>query len=515
MIRRRLLTGTFTNLAAKATSVGAWFVLTPYLLEKLGPGGFALWVLLTSMAWYGFLLDLGIGGAVVKYIAEHVARGERREAQELVASAVCLFTGLAVVAVALGVAVAPILPAVLGVAPEARSQAAWLIMMTGVNVAITIGMTPSFSVMQGLQRYDLYNGAHIAATFWEVGAVVIALSLGGGLSGMVAAFIPANILTCCVAAWLVRRAAPDLRLRWRGATRASLKKIGTFSGSLFAMDVGGRLQTKTDEIVIALFRPLTAVTPYALARKLAELSEAVVVQCVRVIMPLASELHAGADTRKLRTLYIAASRVAIGIAMPVAVVLALLGGEILTLWVGPSYAAYAQLVAILAVAYLARSSQRPAFEVLQGMARHHLIAITSVASGAASIILSIVLLPLFGVYGVAVGALVPSVVSSLGVVMPFANRTLRVSRHQAVREIWLPVALPATTAAAALWMLRRQFDGPSLEMVVAGCALTFVTYAVGYLSMPAAVFERRLLSDAMTSGVRRLRQLRPGLSKLG
>jgi O-antigen/teichoic acid export membrane protein len=515
MIRRRLLSGTCSNLAAKVIAVGTWFLLTPFLLERLGATGYALWVLLTSIAWYGFLLDLGIGGAVVKYVAEHVARGERQAARELVASAVRLFAALAVAAVLLGVLLAPILPGLFGVAPESRSEASWLIVMTGVNVAITIGMTPSFAVLRGLQRYDLYNGAHIVATFTEALAVVAALLAGGGLFGMIAAFIPVNILTCCMAVWLVRRTAPDLRVRWRGASRAAMRKIAGFSGSLFVIDFSGRLQTKSDEFIIALFRPLAAVTPYALARKLSEVSEAIVAQCVKVTMPLASELHAGADVVKLQKLYITASRIGIGVAMPLAITLVMLGGDILTLWVGASYASYAPLVAVLTIAYLFRSCQQPAIEILKGMARHHLIAATALASGAANIILAVMLLPAIGLLGVAVATLVPSLISTVCVVTPFANRILHVTWRRALREIWLPAGAPAGIAIAVLWTLQQRWQGDPLQTVAAGGAVTIVVYTLGYLTMPACESERNLVIDLAAGGIRRSRELARRLSKIG
>jgi O-antigen/teichoic acid export membrane protein len=510
MIRRRLVTASCSNLAARATAVGTWFVLTPFLLETLGPGGYAVWVLLTSIAWYGVLLDLGIGGAITKYIAEHVARGERDAAREMVASAMWLFTGLAIAALVIGVCIAPILPAVLGVAPEARREASWLIAMTGANIAITIGMAPSFAVLSGLQRYDLHNGAHIAATLFEATAVVAALLAGGGLTGMMAAFIPANIATCCLAAWLVRRTAPDLRIRWRGATRSSVKQIARFSGSLFVIDLSGRLQTRTDEFIIALFRPLVAVTPYALARKLAELSEAIVTQCVRAAMPLASELNAGADIGRLQRLYVTVSRLSLAIAMPLCVVLALLGGEILTLWVGPGYAAYAPLLAVLAVAYAFRSSQRPAIEVLQGVARHHTIARIALASGITNVALAVLLLPAYGVMGAAVAVLIASVTSTIGAVVPFANRTLEIPWRRAISEIWLPAVVPAAGATASVWIVREGLRLPTLEMVCAGGFVAALAYAAGYLIMPAATAERRLLADLATGVARRVQAgLRP------
>jgi O-antigen/teichoic acid export membrane protein len=309
-----------------------------------------------------------------------------------------------------------------------------------------------------------------------------------------------------MAAWLVRRAAPDLRARWRGATRDGFRKIAGFSGSLFVIDFSGRLQTRTDEFIIALFRPLALVTPFVLARKLAELSEAIVIECVEVTMPLASELHAGADIAKLQRLYVTACRIAIGISMPICIVLVLLGGDVLTLWVGPSYAPYAPLVAVLALAYAFRSSQRPAIEILQGMARHHVIAAAALSSGVMNVVLSVLLLPRMGLMGAAVAMLIPSALATVCVVMPFANRTLQVTWKRALREIWMPAGLPAGVAAALLWTLQRRVELDTLEMLVAGVVLTALVYAIGYLSMPAAGVERRLLADLVIGASRRLRR---------
>jgi FkbM family methyltransferase len=499
-MRRRLLTGTVTNLGAKVIAVGTWFLLTPFLLTQLGPGGYAIWVLLTSVAWYGFLLDFGFGGAVVKYVAEHVARGERDAARELIAGAACLFAGLAAAVFAFGLAAAPVIVRLLGIPANGQADAEALIVMTGANVAITLAMTPSFAVLRGLQRYDLYNGVHVTATMLEAAGVVIALRSGGGLHGMVAAFIPINLLTWCLVAWVVRRTVPDLRVRWRAARLGAVRRIASFSGSLFVIQGSGRLETKTDEFVIAFFRPLAAVTPYALARKLAELTDMIVVQCVQVAMPLASELHAGADNNQLRRLYLASSRMALAIAVAMTLVLAILGGDVLELWIGDSYRAYAPLLALLAVAYLFRSSRTPAVEILQGMARHHLVAGVALASGVANLILSVVLLPILGLAGVAVGTLIPNVASLL-VVMPYANRTLGVPHREAVREIWMPAVAPAVPVGALLWVLRDTFTWEPLSIVLIGGLVGSVLYVALYLSMPAAAVERQLAADAIAAAV--------------
>jgi len=309
---------------------------------------------------------------------------------------------------------------------------------------------------------------------------------------------------------LIKYVAPDLTLQWRGANLATLRRIASFGWSAFVIDVAGRLQNKTDEFIIAVFGALSAVTPYALARRLGEATALATVQCLKVVMPLASELDAVDHGRKLRNLYVVASRLALGIAGPVAVVLLILGGPILALWVGPVYAAHANLVAVLGLASLIAASQWPAGEILQGMAKHRIVAATSLAAGVANMALSILLLPPLGLMGVALGTLIPTAIASLCVVMPFANRTLNVSWHTALWEIWLPGILPGACAAGVLLTLERRVETPTIGVLVSWVVVTLLVYGIGYLSMPASRAERQLVSDLMIEGSRRLRRLRPG-----
>ena len=516
MIRQRLLTGTISNFAGKLSTVVVWFVLTPFVLSRLGPSGYALWVLMGAISSYGFLLDFGIGGAVVKYVAEHVARGEHAAARALIASALWVYIALALLTVAMSVLLAPALTNAFGVAPHLQSTARLLVILTGINVALAIAATPPMSVLRGLQRYDLYNAIYIGASLMEAVTTTAALLMGWGVIGMSLAAIPVTIASGAASIIITRRVAPQLPLGGRGANMVALRQIASFSSSLFAIQVAGRLQSKTDEFVIAFLGMLNSVTPYAVARKLGGVTEIIAVQMLKAIMPLASELHAADQENTLRRLYIAASRVALGIAVPVAVVMAIIGGHLLTLWVGAAYAEHAPLVAVLGVASLITASHWPAVEILQGMAKHRLVASAWLVMGIANVALSALLLPIFGLIGVALGTLVPTTIGCLFVVMPFANRMLGVSWRAALQEIWMPACIPGIAAAGVLWLLQRGVDSPSAMRVGLWIAATFLVYGAGYLSMPGASAERQLIGDMRASGSRRFRAARAieaGVSK--
>ena len=146
------------------------------------------------------------------------------------------------------------------------------------------------------------------------------------------------------------------------------------------------------------------------------------------------------------------------------------------------------------------SRSGPRAGILQGIARHRIVATTSIAAGVANVALAILLLPRFGLMGAAVGNLIPTAVSALAVILPFANRTLNVTWRDALREIWLPAVLPGVGAGAMLWMLHLKSASPSSALLAGWIATTMLAYVVGYLSMPASGAERRLLSDVLTGG---------------
>jgi O-antigen/teichoic acid export membrane protein len=79
-IARHMARSMASNLAGQVLVLAAWFALTPFIVHELGASEYGLWVLVASFVAYGDLLDLGVGTAVTKYVAEHRTRGESDEA---------------------------------------------------------------------------------------------------------------------------------------------------------------------------------------------------------------------------------------------------------------------------------------------------------------------------------------------------------------------------------------------------------------------------------------------------
>ncbi len=500
MIARRVAIGGATNFAGKAIALGTWFLLTPFILGRLGPVAYGVWVLVGSIGAYGYLLDLGVAGAVVKYVAEFRARGEWDEAHALVAAALRVYLVLGLIAVALGTCVAFVAPTLLNIPPADQPSTGWAIFLTGLSIGVSLAFMPATAVLRGLQRFDLYNLVVTTGTLLTAAVTVVALLAGAGLVGMVAASVPVTVLMQLVSVALVRRTAPELDFGWAGPWRGQLSRITKFGGASFALNASATLQTRTDEVVIAAFLPIALVTPYALARRLSEIALLVADQFIKVLLPVSSELVATQDAVRLRAVYIVSTRLTLAVLVPSSLILVIFAAPVLTAWVGPAYAAAAPLVTILAVAALFRGVSWPAATLLQGMDRHHRIAVLSIASGLANIGLSIVLVQVLGVTGVAYGTLIPTAIEAM-LVLPYGLRVVRIDQGVGLREMILPPLLPALPMALVLLGMREWLAPTGLDFLIPA-AVGLAVYAGLYPLLDATRPEREMVRSVALATVR-------------
>ncbi len=490
-ISHRIIRSTFANYLGQIVTFGTGFVMTPFILHQLGPTTYGLWLLVGAVMAYGRLFDLGITDAVIKYTAEYRARGEGAQARSLIATALSIYTVVGLIVFILAVLLAPIFPILFNVPPGDQATATWLVVLMGLAAGISIPCATTYSVLAGLQRFELINVIGISGTLLTAVATVAVLLLGGGPIGMVAVSIPITLIMQVPMVRFIYRSAPELRFGWRGASRSLVRTVFSFSSAVFVTQVSGQLQSKTDEIVIGAFLPIIAVTPYALAHKLSDIPQLLSRQFLKVLMPIASGLYAEGDRTRLQGLYIAGTRLALASFLPVGGIVVLLAQPLLTTWVGAVYASSAQLVTILTIASLIDTSQWPASSVLQGMAKHRRLAIFSIASGLVNLGLSLALVRPLGVTGVALGTLIPTSIVCFVFIMPHTMRILDIRARRMISEVFLPAILPAVPMIIVVYMIRMIFPLTSWLALACAAGSGLLVYVIGYLGFGASAVERQ------------------------
>jgi O-antigen/teichoic acid export membrane protein len=501
------LRSTISNYVGRIINLTVWFFLTPFVLNHIEPTLYGLWVLVGSVMSYGTLLDLGISAAITKYVAEYRARGEWDNARHLVGTALVTYVTLSCIVILLSIAFAPLFPRLFNIPAENHSLSIWLTILAGLGTGLAVPINSTIAVLRGLQRFDLLNLISIVSTVLLACATVAVLVLGGGIIGYAIVGTAINVVMAVPAVWLIQSIAPDLHFGLVGASRPMFKKLTSFSSSIFMIRIGGQLESKTDEIVIGAFLPVSTVTPYSIARRLSAFPTLLAEQFLTLILPLASKLHAENDQTRLRSVYITSTRLTLAIFLPVGISLIFLAGPFLGFWVGEEFAEYAYLVLILSLAGMIDTCTWPAGFVLQGMGLPRFSGTMSILTGIFNLVLSLILVRRLGLTGVALGTLIPTSIVCLGLVIPYTVRKIGVNAVDMTRQVLIPAFVPVLPLSLTVSWLHQNVPLISIGSILLVGGTGFLIYGAVYLCMGANIFERDLIRNITIHILNRARTL--------
>jgi len=491
----RILVNVLTNYAGKFVLLGTWFFLTPFILRQIGASAYGVWILAGSFVSYGSLFDLGITGAITKYVSEFHGKDNYEQAHDLVATTLWIYTILGLIVILISGVLAPLFPVFFNLPASEGGIASQIVFLSGIGLGISLPGGTTIAVLRGLQRFDLVNVLSITGMLLYALMVVIVLRLGGGLIGMALANIPFTLLMQIPAIWLIYRIAPKLRFGWRGAKIKYIRSITSFSGAVFIIAIAEQLKTKLDEVIIGAFLPISAVTHYYFAHRLSEIPQLLTDQFTKVLMPLSSQLNSRNDRSGLLQLFLVSTRITAAIFVAIGCCVVILAKPFLAIWVGVEYTQYTGLVYFLTAASFVEILTWPAGAVLQGMSRHHVLAPIAIGSGILNLILSILLIRPFGLTGVALATLVPNMVEGIFLVLPYTLRELQIDGRTVIKEIILPIILPSILLASVLLLLRANVR---IESIISlGCVggIGILSYLIMYISLGKNLHERRIIRD--------------------
>jgi O-antigen/teichoic acid export membrane protein len=505
VLRRRMALSTASNVGGTVFTLATWFFLTPFILHRVGPGNYGLWILVMSLVGYGTFLDLGVSSAVTRYVAVYRRQGDSEQMQGVVSAGLVVFLIGGLLVLIASLALAPFLPGFFEIAKSQDPSANWLVVFAGLAVAVSLPTTATLAVLRGLQRFDLVNIVSSVGTIVTAVAIVLILHFGGGVVAITAIQAPLELLMQIPMVLAIRRTAPALRLTVRGANLNFIRGVASFGAAQSLIRVSVEARRRGPEAVIGAVLPVARVTSYSVARRFSDLASMLSEQFIATLMPLASELHAGGESIRLRAVHLASTRVATAVFLLAACPAAVLARPFLTAWVGSAYGNESKLVYILLAAGLTVTIAWPSLAILIAMGRNRMLALFTLGSAVLSIGLAVPLIDSFGLTGGAVAVLIATASESLGLAVPYSMRITGVRVGPLVRSSLVPAFVPAIPALPVLYGLREFLRPGSLPAVAAIGVVGAGVYAAVYLALDATASEREPLQALAARAIRRLR----------
>jgi len=350
------------------------WLLTPYVLHHVGDEAFGLWVLVVTLVGYYGLLDAGVRSSILRYMSRHRALGDQESAREVVATAFYYY---------LGACVLVILATSLSVDPASRFFAVHdqvlgafksLLWLAGVVQGLSLPLAVFSASLEAAGRYDQVYVIRVGSLAVRVVAVIIVVRAGGGLFGVGAAVLLSQLLAYVIQLPLAVRANQGLSLHPKWVRKRVFQNMLGYGSISLTICIAEKLRSSIYPVVIARFLSPVAVTFFSLPVKILSLPTEGIGTMTEIVNPVSSELEARNDFAKLRELILLSVQAAFLLLAPMAAFLFTFGRELLTLWVGNSYASCYSLLVLLTLGTGTAATQCCVQSMLFGIERHkHLI----------------------------------------------------------------------------------------------------------------------------------------------
>lgn len=490
--QKRYWVNTATNYLRVVLRLGGGIVLFRLTYQYLEPATFGFYSLLWSLFGFTVLLDFGLGFTVQKAVATASAHGRYEEASRLVATVFWCFVAAGVLLFVTSLAFRELFLDAVKIPPEHRAEfaRAYLVFFIFLSAGLPAGLFPE--MLRGLQRIDLVNWLLIGGLSINLAVLATALIAGWSFPLIMLVSVATAVLPNAAAAFLVFRRAPGLSLAPAHFHIGSIQGVLGFSLVAYTITFTNLIMSRTDQAVISMSIGIAFVALYQAGYKAAEMFNLFSVQLQDALTPAAAQLHARGDRAGVLHLLTASTRMTTSLTVPLALLCAAYLEPLVRLLTGlkeiePAIRYTGWLLIAATLSSLLTNSCSKRILMMCGWEKSLLRA--SLADAVANLVLSLVLVRVWGVAGVAAGTLVPTFLVGVFWVLPLTARFTERPLSALLREAYLPgllAGLPAALVLGALLWFAPVPDSAGLpDLAWRGALVGAATLAGGWRHLRA------------------------------
>jgi len=477
----------------------AGFILTPYLIRRLGDDRFGLWGLAFSYLEYAVLFDMGLRTAVVNQSSRMQALGERGAINEVINTALFYFVTIGLLLMAAFAFGHGWAHEFFRVKTQYASEFDDLMLLVGFGLALSLVASSFGATLEALGEFRRVNQNQVSMMILRVVLTAGLLYFGYGLRAIGLAAVGTQLGTYALNLLSLKAVFTDLRISPTLARWSRFRSMALFGFDSLLANVAGVFLSQAPLSMIKRRGVAEAFVGYYSAplRLLAYAAEGIT-RIGFVTSPSTAAMEARGEREKLAQMGINLNRYCFALFMPFSLFLWFWGEPLLGKWLGPGFREFgAPLLFPFIVAHaFALAGQFNSSSMLFGLAKQRAYAIILIVE---AVLLGIgipLVLPRFGLEGVAYLAS-GLMILARGLATPVA---LCHYLHYSFARYWISIharpLLATVPVAVVCWLLKNYgLTGQSWGELFGALALTGTLYTVVAFRVVANDEHRRMVAD--------------------
>ena len=348
---RLLVKNTSLNFGAKVLPLVVMGVTIPYVIEGLGAARYGVFTLIWAVIGYFSVLDLGLGKATAKKVAEALGRGESASIPAIAWTAVVLTLGLGLIASFTLMAFTSLLVNnVFQVDAKLSEETQQVFYLAAVGLLIALVKSALTGVLEAHQRFDLINLVGVPSSLLSAVIPPFVLYADGGLAAIVILLVIKNGFELFILSFLWLKVLPSGDRFFALDVKMS-PALFSFGGWLTLHNVASYVLHYVERFLIGALLTVTAVTYYSVPFTLISALTVLPSSLMPVLFPAFSALH-HSDVTRLENLFRRALKYLVVLMGLAALFLMIFSEEILVLWIGEDGIRSVYVLQFLAAGYV-------------------------------------------------------------------------------------------------------------------------------------------------------------------
>ncbi len=383
-------------------------ILTPTMIAGWGDASYGLYKIILSFLTYFLLIDSGIRNTVVRFVAEYRAKNTPLDERRYITVIISYYT-VAILALSLIVYIFSLF------VPQIYSQS-----LTPDEIQILLSTLPfllistlsslffnTFSaLLKGHNLQAVVQGINVVRSILRFVILFAVIKSGLGVTETVfAEALIAFIFAAVVLAYIffVMKLPP----LFKGIDKAFIKKIVSFTSVMLVFTISTSLFWAVGNFLVGIMTSAVLAAVYATSLTLTNMFQSLSGIISQVLVPdIMLKSYTDDNPEQMNGLMMRIANIKMPVMLLMVLGFGLFGNEFVTLWVGEGYFGTYLIAFITMIPLTLGLLQDVPNNYILAKNKHNVLANVSLIACALNVIVSVILINFFGIYGAAIGTFI-------------------------------------------------------------------------------------------------------------
>jgi O-antigen/teichoic acid export membrane protein len=483
---RGLIRNALFSYMSTGVNMATGLFTTPILLSHLGSNRFGIFALMGSVVAYTGLVEVGLGTALAKRVADHEAMNDKDLLARVLGTALTMYSVVAVLVLIISSVLALLVDRIFKIPPGDAAAARLCLLVLGANQAMVFLFTVQNALLYGAGRLDLMTVAGVVINLAATALNIAAVLFGFGIVSLAGVVFASSLATGIVTRRIIRARFPGLHISRSHFSFSTARQLLSFGARNAVIYVFAALGLGSDAVVIGFFLPVSAVANYAVAAKLTSLVRTLAAKPIDVTLPSVAHASAVGNHARLFRIQTQTTLLSLAVALPMVIGLSVFADRVIAFWVGVGHGEAGSVLLVLALTTVFLLPGNVSLVLMTGTARNGFFVKVAAITAPINLLLSILFTAwLKSPVGVALGSMLTVMVADLLVVPVYTCRQFGFELRRYIVEGFGPLPLPAAVATATALAIRwatphaGRFWVPLMLAPVAGTFFATLMLSIG------------------------------------